>query len=74
MDHEGHIYKMENKYDVRGVESTLKTTWYLIDDDKKGVIIYAPRLNIQKGMIGLTIEEAEIIADELQGLIEVMKT
>lgn len=72
MQAENKVYALENKYNVMGIDSKLPRTWYLTDEDKKGVVIYVPTLKMGHGFIGLTIQEAKTIAEELQGLIEVM--
>lgn len=74
MQAENKVYAMENKYNVQGIDSSLPCVWYLVDEDKEGIVIYAPKIKMKNGMIGLSIKEAKIIAEELQGLIEVMDT
>lgn len=60
-------YRLENKYPVRAVQSEENGLKYLVDDDRKGVIISG-----MKGMTGLSIRQAKALCRELPGILEEM--
>lgn len=60
-------YRLENKYPVRAVQSEANGLKYLVDDDRKGVIVSG-----MKGMTGLSIRQAKALCRELPGILEEM--
>ena len=61
------VYRLENKFPVRGIQSEANGLKYLVDDDRKGVIISG-----MKGMTGLSIRQAKSLCRELPGILEEM--
>lgn len=60
-------YRLENKFPVRGIQSEANGLKYLVDDDRKGVIISGMR-----GKTGLDIRQAKALCRELPGILEEM--
>lgn len=60
-------YRLENKYPVRAIESSVRGLKYLVDDDRKGLVIAG-----QEGMTGLSLRQAQAVARELPGILEGM--
>lgn len=58
-------YRLENKYPVRAIESEARGLKYLVDDDRKGLVIAG-----QEGMTGLSLRQAEALCRELPGILE----
>lgn len=61
------VYRLENKYPVRGIQSEANGLKYLVDDDRQGVIISGMR-----GKTGLDIRQAKALCRELPGILEEM--
>ncbi len=61
------VYRLENKYPVRGIQSEANGLKYLVDDDRKGVIISGMR-----GKTGLDIRQAKALCKELPGILRGM--
>ena len=61
------VYRLENKYPVRGIQSEANGLKYLVDDDRQGVIISGMR-----GKTGLDIRQAKALCKELPGILEEM--
>lgn len=61
------VYKLENKYPVRGIQSEANGLKYLVDDDRQGVIISGMR-----GKTGLDIRQAKALCKELPGILRGM--
>lgn len=61
-------YRLENKYPVRVIESEARGLKYLVDDDRRGLIISG-----QAGMTGLSLRQAKALAVELPGVLEGIK-
>ena len=61
------VYRLENKYPVRGIHSEANGLKYLVDDDRQGVIISGMR-----GKTGLDIRQAKALCKELPGILEEM--
>lgn len=57
-------YRMENKYPVRAIESSVRGLKYLVDDDRKGLVIAG-----QEGMTGLSLRQAQAVARELPEIL-----
>lgn len=60
-------YILENKYPVRAIESEARGLKYLVDDDRKGLMIAG-----KVGMTGLTLRQVEALCMELPGVLEGM--
>ena len=60
-------YRLENKFPVRGIQSEADGLKYLVDDDRKGVIISGMR-----GKTGLDIRQAKALCKELPGILRGM--
>lgn len=58
-------YRMENKYPVRAIESSVRGLKYLVDDDRKGLVIAG-----QEGMTGLSLRQAQAVARELPEILK----
>lgn len=61
------VYRLENRFQVRGIDSEAIGLKYLLDDDRKGVIISG-----MKGKTGLDIRQAKALCKELPGILRVM--
>ena len=61
------VYRLENKYPVRGIQSEADGLKYLVDDDRQGVIISGMR-----GKTGLDIRQAKALCKELPGILRGM--
>ena len=61
------VYRLENKYPVRGIQSEANGLKYLVDDDRQGVIISGMR-----GKTGLDIRQAKALCKELPGILRGM--
>ena len=61
------VYRLENKYPVRGIQSEANGLKYLVDDDRQGVIISGMR-----GKTGLDIRQAKPLCKELPGILRGM--
>ena len=61
------VYRLENKFPVRGIQSEANGLKYLVDDDRQGVIISGMR-----GKTGLDIRQAKALCRELPGILEEM--
>lgn len=61
------VYRLENKFPVRGIQSDANGLKYLVDDDRKGVIISGMR-----GKTGLDIRQAKALCKELPGILRGM--
>lgn len=61
------VYRLENKFPVRGIQSEANGLKYLVDDDRKGVIISGMR-----GKTGLDIRQAKALCRELPGILRGM--
>lgn len=61
------VYRLENKFPVRGIQSEANGLKYLVDDDRKGVIISGMR-----GKTGLDIRQAKALCKELPGILRGM--
>lgn len=61
------VYRLENKYPVRGIQSEANGLKYLVDDDRQGVIISGMR-----GKTGLDIRQAKALCRELPGILREM--
>ena len=61
------VYRLENKFPVRGIQSEANGLKYLVDDDRKGVIISGMR-----GKTGLDIRQAKALCKELPGILRWM--
>lgn len=61
------VYRLENKFPVRGIQSEADGLKYLVDDDRQGVIISGMR-----GKTGLDIRQAKALCRELPGILEEM--
>ena len=61
------VYRLENKFPVRGIQSEADGLKYLVDDDRQGVIISSMR-----GKTGLDIRQAKALCKELPGILEEM--
>ena len=62
------ITKLETKhakYGVRGIESEAKGLHYLIDNDKRGIMISGTR-----GMTLLSIRQARALQNEIGGILD----
>lgn len=62
------IYALENKYGVRGIEGGAAGLKYIMDDERRGLII-AGRV----GLTGLTIRQLKALRDDLPGLLEMLE-
>lgn len=62
------VYRLENKYPVRGIQSEANGLKYLVDDDRQGVIISGMR-----GKTGLDIRQAKALCKELPGILRGMR-
>ena len=58
------VYRLENKFPVRGIQSEANGLKYLVDDDRQGIIISGMR-----GKTGLDIRQAKAICRELPGIL-----
>lgn len=58
-------YRLENKYPVRAIESSVRGLKYLVDDDRKGLVIAG-----QEGMTGLSLRQAQAVARELPEILK----
>lgn len=58
-------YRLENKYPVRAIESEASGLKYLVDDDRRGLVIAG-----QVGMTGLSMRQAKALVRELPGILE----
>ena len=61
------VYRLENKFPVRGIQSEADGLKYLVDDDRQGVIISGMR-----GKTGLDIRQAKALCRELPGILKGM--
>ncbi len=61
------VYRLENTYPVRGIQSEANGLKYLVDDDRQGVIISGMR-----GKTGLDIRQAKALCRELPGILRGM--
>lgn len=61
------VYRLENTYPVRGIQSEANGLKYLVDDDRQGVIISGMR-----GKTGLDIRQAKALCRELPGILREM--
>lgn len=61
------VYRLENKFPVRGIQSEANGLKYLVDDDRKGVIISGMR-----GKTGLDIRQVKALCKELPGILRDM--
>lgn len=61
------VYRLENKYPVRGIQSEANGLKYLVDDDRQGVIVSGMR-----GKTGLDIRQAKALCRELPGILREM--
>ena len=61
------VYRLENKFPVRGIQSEADGLKYLVDDDRQGVSIPGMR-----GKTGLDIRQAKALCKELPGILEEM--
>ena len=61
------VYRLENKFPVRGIQSEANGLKYLVDDDRQGVIISGMR-----GKTGLDIRQAKALCKELPGILRGM--
>lgn len=61
------VYRLENTYPVRGIQSEANGLKYLVDDDRQGVIISGMR-----GKTGLDIRQAKALCKELPGILRGM--
>ena len=61
------VYRLEHKFPVRGIQSEADGLKYLVDDDRKGVIISGMR-----GKTGLDIRQAKALCKELPGILRGM--
>ena len=61
------VYRLENKFPVRGIQSEADGLKYLVDDDRQGVIISGMR-----GKTGLDIRPAKALCKELPGILRGM--
>ena len=61
------VYRLENKFPVRGIQSEADGLKYIVDDDRKGVIISGVR-----GKTGLDIRQAKALCKELPGILRDM--
>lgn len=62
------IYALENKYGVRGIESGATGLKYIMDGERRGLIIAG-----QLGLTGLTIRQLKALRDDLPGLLEMLE-
>lgn len=61
-------YALENRHpEVRAIESSARGLKYLVDDDRRGIVISGMR-----GMTGLDIRQAKALARELPEILEGM--
>lgn len=61
------VYRLENKFPVRGIQSEANGLKYLVDDDRQGVIISGMR-----GKTGLNIRQAKALCRELPEILREM--
>lgn len=61
------VYRLENTYPVRGIQSEANGLKYLVDDDRQGVIISGMR-----GKTGLDIRQAKALCRELPEILREM--
>lgn len=61
------VYRLENKFPVRGIQSEANGLKYLVDDDRQGVIVSGMR-----GKTGLDIRQAKALCRELPGILREM--
>lgn len=61
------VYRLENTYPVRGIQSEANGLKYLVDDDRQGVIVSGMR-----GKTGLDIRQAKALCRELPGILREM--
>ena len=61
------VYRLENKFPVRGIQSEANGLKYLVDDDRQGVIISGMR-----GKTGLDIRQAKALCRELPEILRGM--
>ena len=61
------VYRLENKFPVRGIQSEADGLKYLVDDDRQGVIISGMR-----GKTGLDIRQVKALCKELPGILRDM--
>lgn len=58
-------YRLENKYPVRAIESSARGLKYLVDDDRKGLVIAG-----QEGMTGLSVRQLQALVRELPDILD----
>lgn len=59
-------YRMENKYPVKVLDSEAPGLRYVLDEDRRGIIISG-----QKGMTGLRLSQLRALCRELPGILSV---
>lgn len=62
------IYALENKYGVRGIESGAAGLKYIMDSERRGLIIAG-----QLGMTGLSLRQLKALQADLPGLLEMLE-
>lgn len=60
-------YRLENSYPVRAIQSEANGLKYLVDDDRRGVVVSGMR-----GKTGLSITQARALCRELPGILRDM--